>query len=154
MENIFQIAQELFTLAPQEPNSIQLEIVLQNDISMLFEILSILLIECLEMKLPNIIRNNRNIDTFTIQLKQYFHSFGFDFTHEKLEEYNQVFNDHFIFQVEKKYNIPKIRTEFIYQDHTYMYIPGLHNSDHLKDFKLYFKVRNDVYKLNFKFLNR
>jgi len=151
MENIYNVSRELFSQEPQSPNSIHLELILQSDISMLFEILSILLIECLEMQLPNILRHSRNIDTFTIKLKQYFQSIGFDFTYEKLEEYNHEFKNKFIFQ-EKIYTIPKIRTEFLYHDHTYMYIPGLHNSDDLENFKLCFKVANDVYKLNFKFL--
>ena len=150
MENIYNISREIFSEEPKPPNSIQLELVNQSDISVLFEILSILLVECLEMKLPNILRHNRNIDTFAIQLKQYFQSFGFDFNHEKLEEYNFEFKNHFIFQTNKIYNIPKIRTEFLYHDHTYMYIPGLHNSDDLENFKLCFKVRNDIYRLKFK----
>ena len=151
MENIYNIAREIFTQEPHQPNSIQLDLVEESDTSILFEILSILLVECLEMQLPNILRYNRNIDTFAIKLKQYFQSIGFDFTYEKLETYNFEFKNHFLFQPGKLYYIPKIRTEFLYHNQTHMYIPGLHNSNNLKNFKLCFKINNDIYKLTFKF---
>jgi len=148
MENIYNIAQKIFTFEPQPANSIQLDLVEQSDMSILFEILSILIAECLEIQLPGIVRNNRNISTFIIKLKQYLQSFGFDFSYEKLEEdVGRLFQQRFTFQVDKLYKIAQVRNEF----NNCIYIPGLHNSDHLEDFKLFIKVKEDIYKLNFKF---
>ena len=152
MENIYNIAQQIFSQEPQEPDSIHLELVEESDTSILFEILSILLIECVELQLPKILRHDKSIDTFIIKLKQYFQSFGFDLTYDRVEQYNQEFKNYFVFQPNKLYNISRVRTEFINHNHTYMYIPGLHNTDNLKNFKLCVKINNNIYKLSFKFL--
>lgn len=153
MSDIYYIASEIFTKNPQQPNSIQLYID-NGNINELFEILSILMGECLNLKLENLIKFNRSIDTFIITLKQYFQSFGFDFSYQIITTQPEfIFKNHFDFQIERLYNNFQVSTKFIYQDFLIKYIPSVHISNDLSDFVLYFKIKEIIYQLNFNYFH-
>lgn len=148
-QDIYDIAREIFRYEPGPPNSIQLEIVNQSEPSIVFEILSILLCECLEMKLPGIIRNNRNMEIFILNLRQYFNSFGINFNYQIILNNQLDFYQILPFQVNRTYNNFGIRTEYQYYDFFLPYEPGIHESDNLKQFFISINVRGLIFRLNF-----
>ena len=152
MENIYHIAREIFSEEPQDPNSIQIEITNQTNPAVIYEILCILMAECLELKIPNLIRHNRNVGNFIIRLKQYFQSFGFDFTYDHFIEadFEQTFYNVLPFQFNTPYQNVQMRSEFVYYDFHILYEPDLHMSNSLSEFKLCIKIGGDIYRLMFK----
>ena len=154
MTDIYHISAKIFNKQPQKPNSIQLYLD-KGDMNELFEILCIMIGECLNLKLPNLIKYNRNISNFITTLKQYFQSFGFDFNYQIItdpDNHEFRFNNYYDFQVEKLYNF-KMVTKFIYHDFLMNYIPGIHNSNNLSDFVLYLKIKQTIYQLNFNYFH-
>ena len=152
-EDIYNIAQQIFTQEPQDANSIQLSIINNANPAILFEVLSILFCECLQIKLPNIIRNQGNIDNFIITLKEYFYSFGMNFNYEKinLNEHTGEFFHILPYQVNRRYFFG-VRTEFIYYDLLIPYEPDIHMTDELNNLKLLIRIQDHIYRINFKLL--
>jgi hypothetical protein len=150
-KDIYDIANEIFSEEPREANSIRLELLEQGSPAILYEILCILMCECLERKLPYVLQNNRNIDQFILTLLEYFHSFGMDFQYEILEDYNTRECYHMLpFQLNRRYNYFGVRSEYIYYDFTLPYEPDIHQGNSLEDFKLCIRIRNITYKITFK----
>lgn len=155
MENIHQIALKIFSKEPEPKNSIQLEIVNHKEPAIIYEILAILFAECLEIKLPNILKYNKNIDKFITTIKQYFNSFGIDFDLELLDKNNYNTRDFFnvlLFQVNKKYHNFFLRSEYKYFDFFIPYEPSVHTTINLSELKLCIKVKEEYYRIGFKFL--
>lgn len=150
MDNIYNIAEQIFSEEPQEPHSIQIDIVNQTDCGILFEILCILFCECVQKKLPNVLRNNRNVENFILILKQYFRSFSMDFNYERIElrDHNGEFFKLLNFQLGREYFFG-IRTEFNYYDFSIPYEPGIHNANDLNAYHLLIRVRDHIYKIEF-----
>lgn len=149
MENIYQIASEIFKYEPQDPHSIQLQIVNHEDLSIVFEVMCILFGECLELKLPGVINNNRNVNNFIMTLKEYFHSFGMNFDYIQTNN-NQHHINCLTFQPDRTYQNIELRTDFLYHNFLISYEPGIHNSNTLQDFKLSIKIGNIFYQITFK----
>lgn len=149
--NIYSIAYEIFMQEPQPPNSIQIEIMNNNNPAIIFEIASILFCECIELKLPRLLRNERNINDFILQLKQYFQSFGMDFNYQHLTDYPGSFNNSLSFQLGKTYFF-QMRTEFRYYDFLIYYEHDVHESNNLTDYVLILKLFDNYYHVSFKFL--
>lgn len=151
VNNIYNIAEQIFNQEPKEQNSIQLDIINNANPAILFEILTILLCECLEKKLPNILRNNRSITVFILNIKQYFHSFGMDFNCIKLENHSGEFGHTLSYQSNRRYFFG-VRTEFMYYDLLIPYEPDIHITDEINSFKLLIKIRDQIYQVSFKAL--
>lgn len=147
--NIYYICQQIFRQEPQESNSIQLNILNQNEPSILYEILCIMLCECLQFKLPNIIQNNHNVERFIFTIRQYFQSFNFDLQYELLDNYSSECYRFLPFQVNKIYFFG-IKCEFLYYDFFIPYEPGIHQSSNLNDYHICIKLENQIYRVTFK----
>ncbi len=165
MEDIYEIANQIFSNDPKKRLSIQLDLS-NEDISEVFEILCIFMAECLQIKLPRpggasppAVLNTEsreitnNINEFILTLKLYFQSFGFNFQYDIINRDNTLLlKDYYLFQVDKKYNFINLATEFIYNNIYMSYIPGLHKSNNLGDYVLYLRIREIIYKIKFNFL--
>lgn len=150
INNIYNIAQQIFNQEPQGVNSIQIDIINNVNPAILFEILSILMCECLEIKLPNILRNNHNISQFILNIKQYFHSFGMNFDYKliNIREHGGDFRHSLVYQTNRSY-IFEVKTEFLYYDLLIPYEPDIHITNELNNFKLLIKIREQIYQITF-----
>ena len=151
MQNdIYYIAREIFNNEPQPPHSIQLDIINQTNCAVLFEILSILFVECLDLKIPAYVRNQHSIERLIEVLKEYYQSFSMDFDFEIVENDDRDCHRILTFQTDRLYNLFGIRTEFKYYDFYIPYEVGLHTSNTLDDFKLCIRFNGVTYRISFK----
>jgi len=158
MEDIYEIANEIFTREPQPRFSIELDLSHNNDISEVFEILCIFMAESLQIRLPFVYENNGDVDAFILILKEYFRSFGFDFRYELVDDnIGRRFENFYVFQPERRYyDWLKVGTGYMYYDRYMNYLPGICNSNHLENYILYLKIGEEgyerIYEIKFNFL--
>ena len=111
MNNISEIAKNIFTKEPQQTGSIQLELE-KSDLNNLFEILTLILLEGITIKYGedtdltylNDLNTRQINDNFFLKFKEYFNSFGFDINMEIKTEIPQLNSSKKLLYDNKNYN--------------------------------------------------
>ena len=108
--DIFTVAEKVFSTAPQEPFSIQLQLEDFGDTNTIFEIVSLFLYEGVEKRIAKNLDNvsEKNIKIISSIFVQYFKSVGFNITMDVVSDNKAVremsLSSEPTFQTDRKYN--------------------------------------------------
>ena len=154
----YQIAQELYSNEPQEPNTIQWQLQDMGDVTCIFEILCILVAEYIERKLKYVLRGNKSEQQFIDTLKAYFRSFNIKVECKEVNQSRHIpFKNFFSFQVNNHYSYAKFGTKVCQVrnnlKYNTTYIPGMIPSNNLHEYVLCVNVVTGKYfEINFRYL--
>jgi hypothetical protein len=152
--NVLEIAQKIFERDAGMPNSIRLEIE-RLDNNILYEVLSLFLMEGIDMKYQSSIKNIDRLPKELLEakmikdLRNYFKSFGFDFDVEigDSSNYEQVKFVNTPIYFDKKTYCFESASMFLER----YYNPFKTKATELKDLKLLLRVGKYVFEVTFKY---